>query len=476
MSNTKVVAASLSPADIRARAARIVAQVADQGRSLETLLVSDAENAQERGLTRSLVYGTVRWHVRLIEVLSRLSARPVQELDPELRALLLVGLYQLLHTDIAAHAAVAETVDAARSLGYPKAAGFVNAVLRRCQREGGDIAAELDRSPALRTAHPKWLATLFKQDWPEQFEAILDANNRHPPMWLRVNACRATAEEYLQRLNDAGIAAFLSDCAPQAIRLEAATDVRNLPGFVEGDVSVQDAAAQLAALLVAPLPGDRVLDACAAPGGKTCHLLELEPRIAELIAVDISSERLARVQENLDRLGLQAILLQGDAGDPNSWWDGELFDRILLDVPCSATGVIRRHPDIKLLRRATDIVDLARRQAVLLRRTWELLKPGGRLVYASCSALKAENAAVIAAFLKETRGARDITVQALGEQLPAACRLAPYAGPGHAIPAGEAQMDGFYYACLAKSAQSTGSATTPASERAIDPGADLATG
>lgn len=446
-------AAAPSPAAIRARAARIVSQVADQGRSLDALLASDAEGSPERGLTRSLVYGTLRWHVRLTEVLSRLAARPVQEIEPELRALLLVGLYQLLHTDIAAHAAVAETVEAVRALRQPKAAGFVNAVLRRCQREGGGIAAELDRSPALRTAHPKWFAQMLKQDWPTRYEDILEANNRHPPMWLRANACRVTADEYLERLAAAGIAAHLSECAPHAIRLESPTDVRNLPGFAEGDISVQDAAAQLAALLVAPQPGHRILDACAAPGGKTCHLLELEPRIAELVAVDISAERLKRVQENLNRLGLQAVLVEGDAGEPEAWWDGKPFDRILLDVPCSATGVIRRHPDIKLLRRASDIAELARRQAELLRQAWRLLKPGGRLVYASCSALKAENADVIAAFLSDHPSAHDVTAQAMKEQLPQPCKLPPYPGPGYAIAAGEAQMDGFYYACLGKSAQ-----------------------
>jgi len=456
VNNRRDRSAALSPAEIRARAARVVAEVADHGRSLDGLLIADSEASAERGLMRSLVYGTVRWHVRLVEVLSRLSARPIAQLDPQVRALSLVGLYQLLHTDIAAHAAVAETVEGARSLGQPNAAGFINAVLRRAQREGQSIVAELDRSSALRTAHPKWFVQMLRRDWPEQFESILDANNQHPPMWLRTNACRVTADEYLQRLQDAGITAQLSACAPQAICLDPPTDVRNLPGFADGDVSVQDAAAQLAALLMAPQPGERILDACAAPGGKTCHMLELEPRIGELVALDISHERLRRVQENLERLGLQAVLLQGDASTPDEWWDGRQFDRILLDVPCSATGVIRRHPDIKLLRRPTDIDDLAQRQALLLRRSWSLLKPGGRLLYASCSAIKAENADVIATFLREYADVTDITAAELKRQLPGACALAPYPGPGHAIPAGEAQLDGFYYACLTKSVGASG--------------------
>jgi 16S rRNA (cytosine967-C5)-methyltransferase len=439
-----------SPAEIRARAARIVAQVAEQGRSLDNVLPASAGSAQERGLTRSLVYGTVRWHIRLTAALAKLSARPSAEMDPELRALLLVGLFQLLHTDIAAHAAVAETVEATRALKQGKAAGFVNAILRRCQRETGAINAAIDQDIGLRTAHPQWLVKMLVQDWPDAHREILDANNAHPPMWLRVNRQLCTTDEYLRRLNEAGFAAQRSACAPQALRLEVPTDVRNLPDFSAGYVSVQDAAAQLAAALLAPRAGDRVLDACAAPGGKTCHLLELEPGIRELIALDVSPVRLRKVQENLTRLNLRATLIAGDAGEPGAWWDNRQFDRILLDVPCSATGVIRRHPDIKLLRRAADIDALAERQAALLAQVWPLLARGGRLLYASCSALRAENAVVVAAFLKAHADARDSTAAALGTCLPAACVLAPYPGPGHAIAAGEAQMDGFYYACLDK--------------------------
>jgi 16S rRNA (cytosine967-C5)-methyltransferase len=269
-------------------------------------------------------------------------------------------------------------------------------------------------------------------------------------MWLRVNQQLTTTQDYLQRLSEAGHVAQLSACAPQAIRLEVPTDVRNLPDFSAGYVSVQDAAAQLAAPLLAARAGDRVLDACAAPGGKTCHILELEPGIGEMIALDVSPARLRKVQENLARLNLAATLVAGDASEPASWWDQRPFDRILLDVPCSATGVIRRHPDIKLLRRAADIDDLAQRQAAMLAQIWPLLARGGRLLYASCSALRAENALVVATFLKAHADARDNTGAALASCLPAGCVLEPYPGPGHAIAAGEAQMDGFYYACLDK--------------------------
>jgi 16S rRNA (cytosine967-C5)-methyltransferase len=454
--NADTAAQNVSPAEIRARAARIVSQVADQGRSLDALLPASGGSAQERGLTRSLVYGTVRWHIRLSAVLAKLSSRPPADLDPELRALLLVGLFQLLHSDIAAHAVVAETVEAARALKQPKAAGFVNAILRRCQREAASLTGaidsdEFDRDGAIRTAHPHWFVQMLAGDWPQSYRQILDANNMHPPMWLRVNRQRTTTRDYLQRLNEAGHIAHLGDCSPDAIRLEVPTDVRNLPDFSQGHVSVQDAAAQLAAHLLAPQPGDRVLDACAAPGGKTCHLLELEPRIGELVALDISSPRLRKVQENLLRLHLQATLLAGDASEPDTWWDGRTFNRILLDVPCSATGVVRRHPDIKLLRRTADIDDLAQRQAHLLATIWPLLAPGGRLLYASCSALRRENAAVVAAFLKAHADARDCTAAEMAARLSVAGVLTPYVGPGHAIAAGEAQMDGFYYACLDKS-------------------------
>jgi 16S rRNA (cytosine967-C5)-methyltransferase len=399
------------------------------------------------------VYGTVRWYLRLNAALAELSSRPAEELDPELRALLLVGLFQLLHTDIAAHAAVAETVEATRVLKQPKAAGFVNAILRRCQREAATLSVGIDRDRATRTSHPQWFVQSLAQDWPDTQDEILGANNGHPPMWLRVNRQCTTTPAYLERLNAAGYIAHTSEYAPQALRLESPTDVRNLPDFAAGHVSVQDAAAQLAAPLLAPRSGQRVLDACAAPGGKACHLLELEPAIGELVALDISPARLRKVQENFTRLNLKATLVSGDAGEPATWWDGRQFDRILLDVPCSATGVIRRHPDIKLLRREADIHELAQRQATLLAVNWNLLAPGGRLVYASCSALRAENAVVVAAFLKAHADALDNTAQALAEGLPATANLAllnELQGPGLAIRAGAAQMDGFYYACLDK--------------------------
>ena len=441
-------APAASPAQIRARAARIVAQVA-QGKSLDSLLAATgADSAQTRGLLRTLVYGTIRWQIRLQALLKAMLARPDASLDDDVHALLLVGLFQLAHTDIAAHAAVAETVQAARVMKQPKAAGLINAVLRRFQREASVLSARVDSQLATRTAHPDWLVQSLKHDWPNQYQAILDANNAHPPMWLRVNARRISVSEYLLRLQSAGWSAQASDVAPHAVLLATPVDVRALPGFEQGDVSVQDAAAQWAAPLLAPQAGERVLDACVAPGGKACHVLELQPNVGELVGVDESKPRLRRVEENLRRLDLQATLLAGDAASPKDWWDGHAFERILLDAPCSATGVIRRHPDIKLLRRATDIGPLAARQSAMLRALWPLLAPGGRLLYCTCSVLHAENAAVIDDFLREHPDARDVTRERLAELAGAAVPLQE--GPGHAIAAGWAQMDGFYYACLDK--------------------------
>lgn len=437
-----------TPSQIRAQAALLLMQVADEGRSLDALLENRSDAPQERGLLRSLSYGSVRWYWRLLAVLTKLSSQPPKELQPEVRALALVGLYQLLHTDIAAHAAVAETVEAARSLNLNRATGFLNAILRRCQREAAAITASIDADLAVRTAHPQWLVSQLQHDWPDQIESILQANNEHPPFWLRVNTQRVSRDTYREQLAAQGINAEISEHAPEALLLPQAVEVLSLPGFAEGWVSVQDAAAQLAAHLVAAEPGERVLDACAAPGGKTCHIMERQPHLKEMVAIDISSSRLRRVYGNLKRLGQEATLMTADAGDPDSWWNGRLFDRILLDAPCSATGVIRRHPDIKLLRRDTDIVKLAARQAQLLETMWPLLAPGGRLVYASCSVLAAENSQNVAAFLAEHVEARDITTtfaRGLG--------FAPADGAtGLAIRSGEGGMDGFYYACLHKAA------------------------
>jgi len=435
-----------TPPQIRASAAALVSQVVDRGRSLDEVLAGDADQGSARGLKRSLCYGTLRWHFRLLEVLRKVCERPPEQLAPELRALLEVGLFQLLSGEVAAHAAVAETVSAARELGHARAAGFVNAVLRRFLRERDALLAGVDGSLALRTAHPAWFVEALQHDRPEAVVAILEANNAHPPMWLRVNRARTTTAEVAAELESAGWVVQRHARAADALLIAPATDVRSLPGFLDGRVSVQDAAAQLAVDVLAPQPGERILDACAAPGGKTCHLLERLGGAVEVTALDVSASRLERVRENLARLGLAAQLVAGDLCKPAAWWDGRPFDRILLDVPCSATGVIRRHPDIKLLRRAKDVAALARRQATMLRAAWGMLAAGGTLLYTSCSVLRAENEAVVAGFLAEATDAVDRTADATRDWAPRPAG----AGPGYQVLPGEADMDGFYYACLRK--------------------------
>lgn len=434
-----------SPAQIRASAADLVAGVATGGHSLDELLAGDADEGAARGLKRSLAYGTLRWHFRLAEILRVLADRPPEQLPPRLRALLEVGLYQLLSGETAPHAAVAETVEAARVLGFARTAGFVNAVLRRFQRERDALLARVDTDLAVRSAHPRWLVEALRREQGARTEAILDANNAHPPMWLRVNRRRGSVTDAAAALEAGGWQVFRHELAADALRIEPPADVRRLPGFVDGRLSVQDAAAQLAVELLGPQAGERILDACAAPGGKTCHVLERVEGLSELTALDVSEARLARVRDSLARLGLAAEVRAGDAGKPEGWWDGRPYDRILLDVPCSATGVIRRHPDIKLLRRARDIPALARRQEQLLRATWRLLAPGGTLLYTSCSVLSAENQDVVGALLAASPDARDVTASLTGGWPP---RPAP--GVGYAILPGEAGMDGFYYACLRK--------------------------
>jgi 16S rRNA (cytosine967-C5)-methyltransferase len=427
-----------------------VATVVVKGRTLEATIAEMASGQAARPAIQALAFGTVRWFPELEACLALLLDRPGTALDPEIRALALVGLYQLAHGATPAHAAVAETVEATRALGRPRAAGLVNALLRRFQRERDSIMGLAHRRPEAKHAHPAWLLEALEREWPRDWPMMVAAGNSEPPMWLRVNRRRASRDEYQARLAEAGLAAIACGFAPEALRLAEPVNVGELPDFGAGAVSVQDAAAQLAPYWLAARAGMRVLDACAAPGGKACHVLELEPGLAELIALDIDPARATRITDNLARLGLEANVIVGDAANPAGWWDGRPFERILLDVPCSGTGVIRRHPDIKLLRRPDDIARLASMQLALLRSVFALLAPGGRLLYASCSVLRAENATVIESFLDAERTALDATESAR-LLLPG---VAPVQGPGpgYALPCGAADADGFYYACLEKRA------------------------
>jgi len=433
----------------RLAAARALAAVLSGKASLNSSLPTQLDKVDERdrGLTQDLAFGTARWQPRLDLLAAQLLQKPFKAADADVQALLLVGLYQLFYTRIPAHAAIGETVGCADKLKKPWAKGLLNAVLRRAQREGEELLAGMERDPVVRTAHPRWLQKQLKAFWPEQWEAICAANNAHPPMILRVNRRHHSRDAYLALLAEAGVGASACRYSRDGIVLAEACDVRGLPGFAEGWVSVQDEAAQLSADLLELAPGQRVLDACCAPGGKTCHLLEAEAGLGHMVAIDLEAKRLIRVRENLDRLQFDAELIACDARDTASWWDGTPFQRILLDAPCSATGVIRRHPDIKLTRQADDIPALATLQGELLDALWPTLEVGGMLLYATCSSLPTENTEVIEAFLARTAGARELD-------------LATEAGlrqpHGRQLLAQEGGHDGFYYAKLIKIAASRG--------------------
>jgi 16S rRNA (cytosine967-C5)-methyltransferase len=428
--------------NVRALAAQTLDQVLSEGRSLSAALPPAlAQTApQDRGLLQELCYGACRWQPQLQAVLNRLLQRPLPSDQRPVPALLLIGLYQLWHLRIPDHAAVAETVAAVRVLRKPRLAGLVNAVLRNALRRREELTAVIATDPEAQTAHPRWLLDRLQQDWPDDWPVIIAANNARPSFTLRVNRLQLDRKDYRQRLAALGKPSKPSALSETALTLADLVDPATLPGFAEGWVSVQDAAAQLAAPLLEVQPGMRVLDACAAPGGKTGHLLESVPDI-DLTALDQDADRLARVRDNLQRLRLKARLIVGDARRPSDWWDGVLYDRILLDAPCSGTGVIRRHPDIKLLRRAGDLTALTEQQRVLLESLWPLLKPGGRLVYATCSVLQQENAAVIAHFLATHADAAELPIAAAwGRALAYGRQLLP----------GADDADGFYYAILSK--------------------------
>ena len=430
-------------AGVRAAAADVATAVACHGRSLEAALRAGETKlaAADRPLLRNLAYGTLRRQFRLAEWRRALVTRPLKPRDRIVESLIDVGLFQLVATRIPDHAAVSATVAAARLLGRGAFAGLVNAVLRRFLREG-----MVERAPVSRSArydHPDWLIDCLHRDWGDAAAAILKANNTPAPMWLRVNTARNGVEAYLARLAAAGIDYSRLVGLPDAVRLAEPVPTADLPGFAAGGVSVQDGAAQLAARWLLAGGGGRALDACAAPGGKTAHLLEIG---AEVDALDIDARRLGSMRDNLDRLGLAARLYRADAAAEPLWWDGEPYRRILLDAPCSASGVIRRHPDIKLLRREADLPRLATRQRALLDRLWTLLAPGGRLLYVTCSVLRAENRAVVEDFLAATPDARrdsllpDNNIRAL---------MRPE-GPGYQILPGTLGLDGFFFAPLVK--------------------------
>jgi 16S rRNA (cytosine967-C5)-methyltransferase len=421
-------------------AAALVIQRVIQGQSLNTAFVDISKRLDEtqRPLFQQLTYGVIRWFFALESILQQLLSKPLKTKDADVQALLLVGIYQLRSLRIPDHAALSETVNASKRLNKQWASGLINACLRNYQRQQKTLEETLAEQTVTEYAHPAWLIEKYQADWPDLWQDILSANNQQPPMMLRVNSREYSQSEYLELLEKATIPGIAIENCPQGILLEQACDVFALPGFVEGAVSVQDGAAQQVVDLLDLQPNQRILDACSAPGGKTCHILERFPN-NEVIAVDISQERLKQVEENLSRLNLSANCLAADASNPQNWWNGEQFDRILIDAPCTGSGVIRRHPDIKLLRKAEDIEQLVRQQQALLDNLWPLLKPDGLLIYTTCSALKQENELQIEAFLQRQPEAM--------EQLPsrAPARRVSF---GYQLLPGDNHLDGFYYACL----------------------------
>ncbi len=428
----------------RAIAAEAVSRVLRDGRSLSAAFETasaDLAEPREVALARELAFGVFRWLPRLDPVLSRLLDRPLKRKDADIRAILLIGLYQLLFTRIPDHAAVAESVSLGSEIGKPWSKGLINAVLRRFQRESGAILDAVGQNEAAAYAHPSWLIEALRRDWPDQWRRILEAGNAQAPMTLRVNARVSTRDAYLERLEAAGIAATAAPFTSHGINLDRPQEVRALPGFDEGAVSVQDAAAQLAAPLLDPAPGHRVLDACAAPGGKTAHLLERSPDLAALVAVEKDPRRIPLLRSTLERLKLSCEVIDADATTPQGWWDGEPFDRILLDAPCTASGVIRRHPDIKHHRRKSDVEAVAKTQRMLLQALWPLLARGGLVLYATCSILPQENQQQVLEFVESLSDAAICPIHSEWGQT---------AGPGRQILPGDHGMDGFYYALLAK--------------------------
>jgi 16S rRNA (cytosine967-C5)-methyltransferase len=387
--------------------------------------------------------GTLRWQVRLEAISQQLLKKPLKAKDSDIAVLIQLGLYQILYMNVPEHAAVGETVALTARLKKPWAKGLVNGVLRNFLRQQDEICAEVDLKPAYRFSHPQWLTKALRKAYPQQWENILNANNAEAPLFLRINPMMQTRDEFIAKCKEKGIEVETHPYAPQAVKLLSGGDITQLPSYDGGGFSVQDVAAQQAAHLLNPQPGERILDACAAPGGKTTHLQELAQNQVQLTALEKAPERLERLSENLHRLQLDADVLCGDASQPGDWWDGELFDKILLDAPCSATGIIRRHPDIKIHRTAEDIEALTPLQSAILDTQWQLLKPGGILLYATCSTLPAENSQQIEAFLDRTPDAKVLPIEA------------PWgsgnASVGKQILPGEAQMDGFYYCLLQKS-------------------------
>jgi 16S rRNA (cytosine967-C5)-methyltransferase len=439
-----MMATGTKKVDARALAAKGLAEIAMRGASLRDVMERYAPrlaDPRDRALLMALLSEGARWWLRFDPAVDGLLQKSLRHKDPAVHALLVLGLVQLEILQLQDYAAVAATVEAARALQRPQLAGLVNAVLRRWQREREGLMIKLDAQPQTRHAHPAWLASALQRDWPAQAEAVMLADNAEPPLMLRVNRQRADRGALLERLRATDYAAEIHPWLSDALVLPHSTDVTRMPGFEDGLFAVQDGSAQIGADLAALSDGMRVLDACAAPGGKACHMLERAD--IDLTALEMDASRAERIQQNLMRLRLNAKIVIGDAGAPKGWWKGPAFDRILIDAPCSATGVMRRRPDVRLHRRESDIAAMHDQQRRILSALWPLLAPGGRLVYITCSMLRAENEVIVDELL-----ASQADAQALDFSLP----VGQAAGTGWQILPGDGDLDGMYYAVLQKRA------------------------
>ncbi|MFV1982017.1 MAG: 16S rRNA (cytosine(967)-C(5))-methyltransferase RsmB [Thiohalomonadales bacterium] len=435
----------------------VLTEVITSGHSLDFALNkhNTAKDPKHRALISATAFGVCRWLPKLEVILSLLLKKPLRKKDQDVEILLYIGLYQLLDMRIAEHAAVSETVTVCKKLRKVWAKNLVNGVLREFLREKATILDKVTLTDKGKFAHPEWLISIIQQAWPANAKAIFNANNTQAPLTLRVNTHFTDVNRYRELLDDSDKSSFATKHSTVGLTLGKACDVKELPNFSDGYVSVQDEAPQLAARLLNAQAGERVLDACAAPGGKTCHILEQQAALLECVALDVSTKRLTKIKENLTRLGLTATIVAGDAAEPDTWWDGKQFDRILLDAPCSATGVIRRHPDIKILRQKQDIESLVATQLQILNSLWPLLKPGGMILYCTCSILPVENAELIEKFIKITENAIEQKIEAKwGISQSVGRQILPGSPEFEDLDELNAEnrenMDGFYYAHIYK--------------------------
>jgi 16S rRNA (cytosine967-C5)-methyltransferase len=425
-------------------ATQIIQQVLEDKITLSNALNNNDSfiNAgKDKALIQEICYGTTRWYIQLEYILNQLLDKRIKKKDLCLKYLMIIGLYQLIYMRIPPHAVVSETVATCKKLNMEWAKGLINAILRRYIREADNLNPLLSHDEVIKTSHPHWFIKQLIQDWPEDWNRILDANNQKPPMYLRVNQLKHDRKDYIKILKDAGIKAMATEYSAQGILLERAINVDQLPGFLQGDVSVQELAAQLSAELLDLKPKQNVLDACAAPGGKSAHILETQANLNSLTVIEKEPRRAKKLSDTLTRLHLKAEMKVSDVLNIDNWWNKETFDRVLLDAPCSSTGVIRRHPDIKLLRTPEEVSKINELQMNLLTTLWETVKQNGLLLYVTCSILKQENCDLIKRFITNTDN----------------CVLKPIykdwgidTGYGKQILTGQDNMDGFFYACLEK--------------------------